>query len=805
MKTRRIYGKKNKTVSKRNKKNKKLYTQKKETRKGGRKRVYRRKTMKGGVTTPAHFNRSPQTNPREYNPHEDKLLHAANKKIPKPHVPRAGIPYKTPGAREQARLDVVNKANNALNRYKDTHDENERNLLVKQENKKLENDLDFYQYKLLTPEIKDVSIITALELVFEKYPITRFSSYFGKNTGTRQQTNIQSLTGLLNEELCGLDTDPETGNCTTGFTADQWANSKYCKANYKAKSGLRYWDTGNKLCEYIPYAMKQLEKDYYTQNKSVGILLFKKKDTGFYFEWAYKYADLLTKEIVNIPVPTVLQLVFKKNPIKRFSGYFGTDVQARQLQNIAAEKMSSDLCNADNNYFVSCTTGFTADQWANSRYCSQNKGNKLCEYIPYAMKQIEKDYFVENNSGEILLFKKKDSTNELAFEWMMTPYEKLINYMKKIEPTTVEQVNEKDCLTKMPDDGWKLQRDIKIFSDDSENTDTVSIRVTVPIFAAIYNAYYSKIKNIELSNPYSILNEYTTEINNVLNSCAPPSENQECAVHVPNDKIKGIYAIIHQISRNMNPLMMPYATYVVTNDKFAYVKDNTSTSENTNGNGQTAPVDEIRTRMRKDIQQYIQQTWDHAFSPLYTELATQNNVCNQRLIFVLYLLPFFYELVNEDTQILITRGQTLSQYGLVQINKSDFLSVFEKSNMYDFFVDKITETQGVSPDEPDAVINHPKNNKINNDHYNLFIKSNGTTIQFTFYAMFCMIDANSSNAEEPLAYCLSELMFSVDLNDPNFDQHFSPSKSLVDCSKKNQDYYANYPKISINNYIRPYK
>ena len=773
MKTRRIYGKKNKTVSKRNKKNKKLYTQKKETRKGGRKRVYRRKTMKGGVTTPAHFNRPPQTNPRE-----DKLLRDANQKIPKPPVPRAGTQYKTREASEQARLDAVNKANNALNRYKDTHDENERKLLVKQENKKLENDLS--QYKLLTPEIKDVSIITALELVFEKYPITRFSSYFGKNTGARQQTNIQSLTGLLNDELCGLDTDPETetSKCTTGFTADQWANSKYCKANYKAKSGLRYWDTGNKLCEYIPYAMKQLEKDYYTQNKSVGILLFKKKNTGFYFEWAYKYADLLTKEIVNIPVPTVLQLVFKKNPIKRFSGYFGTDVQARQLQNIAAEKMSSDLCNADNSYVVNCTTGFTADQWANSQYCSQNKGNKLCEYIPYAMKQIEKDYSAENNSGEILLFKKKDSTNELAFEWTMTPYEKLINYVKTVEPTTVEQLNKEDCLTEMPKYNWKLQQNMKIVS---ENTDTVSVQITIPMFAMIYNAYYSKINSLEnsnINNPYSALNEYTTEMNNLLNRCVPPSENQECPGVIPEKNKAGIDAIIHQINRNIL-VGRSFTTYIVTNGGFTPIKINTNDNI------------EVPVNSTDDMKK----PWENQLSYIYDALATQNenDVYNQRLIFMLYLLPFFYEQVNTETQLILIRNK----YAIQQLNKvgENALSIFENSNMYSFFVNKITETQGVSPEK----------GAVKNDHYNLFVKRNGTERQFTFYAMFVVVSMDSmDDPEEPVAYCLSELMFSVDLNDPNFDQHFSPSESLVDCSNKNQEYYANYPKMSINNYIRPY-
>ena len=120
------------------------------------------------------------------------------------------------------------------------------------------------------------------------------------------------------------------------------------------------------------------------------------------------------------------------------------------------------------------------------------------------------------------------------------------------------------------------------------------------------------------------------------------------------------------------------------------------------------------------------------------------------------------------------------------------LSIFENSNMYSFFVNKITETQGVSPEK----------GAVTNDHYNLFVKRDGTERQFTFYAMFVVVSRD--DPDEPVAYCLSELMFSVDLNDPNFDQHFSPSKSLVDCSNKNQEYYANYPKMSINNYIHPY-
>jgi len=754
MKTRRIYGKKNKTVSKRNKK-----------KNSAKKRVYRRKTMKGGVRIepfPSSINLSYKQGLNEKVQRAKDTRQFYNYKYKRYVPPTTRSEVLTPGLKHQKKYTqeaykkkkkIAKDANRDLYQYK----------------------LDPYKYKLLTPEIKDVSIITALKLVFEKYPITRFSSYFGKNTGARQQTNIQSLTDLLNDELCGLDTDPETGNCTTGFTADQWANSKYCKAKYKAKSGLRYWDTGNKLCEYIPYAMKQLEKDYYTQNKSVGILLFKKKNTEFCFEWAYKYADLLTKEIVNIPVPTVLQLVFKKNPIKRFSGYFGTDVQARQLQNIAAEKMSSDLCNADNSYVVNCTTGFTADQWANSQYCSQNKGNKLCEYIPYAMKQIEKDYSAENNSGEILLFKKKDSTNELAFEWMMTPYEKLINYVKTVEPTTVEQLNKEDCLTEMPENDWKLQQNMKIVS---ENTDTVSVQITIPIFAMIYNAYYSKINSLEnsnINNPYSALNEYTTEMNNLLNRCVPPSENQECPGVIPEKNKAGIDAIIHQINRNIL-VGRSFTTYIVTNGGFTPIKINTNDNI------------EVPVNSTDDMKK----PWENQLSYIYDALATQNenDVYNQRLIFMLYLLPFFYEQVNTETQLILTRNK----YAIQQLNKvgENALSIFENSNMYSFFVNKITETQGVSPEK----------GAVKNDHYNLFVKRDGTERQFTFYAMFVVVSMD--DPEEPVAYCLSELMFSVDLNDPNFDQHFSPSKSLVDCSNKNQEYYANYPKMSINNYIHPY-
>ena len=72
MKTRRIYGKKNKTVSKRNKK-----------KNSATKRVYRRKTMKGGVTTPAYFNRPPTTRSEVLTPglkHQKKYTQEAYKK-----------------------------------------------------------------------------------------------------------------------------------------------------------------------------------------------------------------------------------------------------------------------------------------------------------------------------------------------------------------------------------------------------------------------------------------------------------------------------------------------------------------------------------------------------------------------------------------------------------------------------------------------------------------------------------------------------------------------------------------------------
>jgi hypothetical protein len=155
------------------------------------------------------------------------------------------------------------------------------------------------------------------------------------------------------------------------------------------------------------------------------------------------------------------------------------------------------------------------------------------------------------------------------------------------------------------------------------------------------------------------------------------------------------------------------------------------------------------------------------------------------------MLPYFYEQVNTETQLILAS----KSYGLQQLSKvgENALSIFENSKMYSFFVNQIKNTQGVSPEK----------GAVTNDHYNLFVKRNGTKLQFTFYAMFVVVSMD--DPEKPVAYCLSELMFGVDLDDPDFEQHLLPSQSLVNCENKNQDYYANYPKMSIHNYIQPYE
>jgi len=259
MRTRRIIrGKRtNRTVSKRNKKS-------------AKKKVYRRKTVKGGVRLePISIQPSMYVNEKMQTAKDTRQLF----KNPKYQT---YIPKKTRGLEKgikamysqqsKEKQYAEAKANEELQQYKELQ-------LFK----------NSYE-GLLTNYITEIPVTQVLNIVFEKYPMKRFSSYFGKNVQSRQQFNIQDLAKNLNAELCSLDENSETGSCSTGFTAAQWANSKYCKTNYIAKSGLRYWDTGDKLCEYIPYAMKQLEKDC---NCNTRTLLFKMENGKFYFIWVW--------------------------------------------------------------------------------------------------------------------------------------------------------------------------------------------------------------------------------------------------------------------------------------------------------------------------------------------------------------------------------------------------------------------------------------------------------------------------------------------------------------------------------------
>ena len=640
MKTRRIICKnrKNKTISNRNKKT-------------ANKRVYRRKTMKGGVGIERlSVAPSPDVN-QKLQTLKDTRQFKYTPTFSVRSKTRTYVPKKTRGLEKgikvkydqqyQEKQDAKKTANEELQQYKD-----------------LQSFKKSYD-GLLTNYITEIPVIQVLNLVFEKYPMKRFSSYFGKNAGARQQSKIQELDNKLKGELCLLDNTSELGNCSTGFTADQWANSEYCKINYNAKSGMRYWDTGNKLCEYIPYAMKQIEKDYSKLNNENHTLLFKMNNGTFYFDWS----------------------------------------------------------------------------------------------LP------------EN-------------------------YMNLLDILNETKDTSLEKVNESDCLVNMPEYNWKLQRKMEIVSD---NTD-VSIQITVPLFAMIYSSFYSKISESLNSNDnvlYSTLRDYTQVFHDLLNSCVPTSESENCLTFIETFPKGGILEsvtinnfekIMHQINRNIL-IGNTFNTYLVTNTKIKLI-DLVQDEEKIVPNNQTVSTN-------RKLKEDIQQPWKAQLSSIYNAIITSNELYNQRLVFLIYMLPYFYEQVNTETQLILApKG-----YALQQLNKvgENALSIFENSKMYSFFVNKIKNTQGVSPEK----------GAVTNDHYNLFVKRNGTKLQFTFYAMFVVVSMD--DPEKPVAYCLSELMFGVDLNDPNFEQHLLPSESLVNCENTNQDYYANYPKMSILNYIQPYE
>jgi hypothetical protein len=187
---------------------------------------------------------------------------------------------------------------------------------------------------LFTDYIAQIQVTTVLSYVFEKYPIKRFSSYFGKDVGARQLSNIPELEANLNDELCSLDTSNDDGNCDVGFTADQWAKSKYCKTNYKSKGRFSYYDTGNKLCEYIPYAMQKLEDERNKLEPGLNhTLLFRRVNTQFHFVWMNEYYELL-QALIRYTPPTWTEInnLECDNNFGRLQQHVVIDAQSGQMQ-----------------------------------------------------------------------------------------------------------------------------------------------------------------------------------------------------------------------------------------------------------------------------------------------------------------------------------------------------------------------------------------------------------------------------------------------------------------------------------------
>jgi hypothetical protein len=214
MKTRRILRKKtNKTISKRN------------TKQSAKKRVRRRKTMKGGYSNQFNDTGTPT------------LLDRSKAKL-------------------RYMFNVGNIKNTKTDRINFSDDKADMQ--------------DVYSYQLLTDDIQNIPIIEVLKIVFKKEPIGRFSSTF-HNVQPRQIKKIEELGDALSK-FNNDEFDKE-------FTANQIEESNYC-IKKKESRGDAY-----KLCEYIPYAMKYLQGEMNTRDSNY-VLMFGKNNEGlFRFYW----------------------------------------------------------------------------------------------------------------------------------------------------------------------------------------------------------------------------------------------------------------------------------------------------------------------------------------------------------------------------------------------------------------------------------------------------------------------------------------------------------------------------------------
>ena len=223
MKTRSIYGKKNKTVSKRNTKSKKPYAHKRETRRGGKKRVYRRKTMKGG---------------------DGSALGAKFKWLTNPELRKL---------------------------YKKVREADKQSAFA-----------EYIMERLLSEEIANMKISYVLTKIFNEEPIKRFSSMF-YNEKKRQLEKIKALDVALK------NFEDKEFKIEKGLTADEIENSSYCRMKKEDRHSNAY-----KLCEYIPHAMKFLQrkmKDQEQAKRDVGddvspqTIRFGKRNGSFRFYW----------------------------------------------------------------------------------------------------------------------------------------------------------------------------------------------------------------------------------------------------------------------------------------------------------------------------------------------------------------------------------------------------------------------------------------------------------------------------------------------------------------------------------------